>query len=135
MFPEMIDMSKVVDTKGINYLPGWFDNSVDNYSRPHRWDEGEGHAVIEWNATPEGVVGSPSLATAAKAKRPIVAITKMLIMLIDDILEAFPPGTVPPVDKVTLRDPKEMAPYLKEPGSKGWKSVYTLPRVGPVEGL
>ena len=31
-----------------------------------------------------------------------------------------------------LRPPEaEMAPYLKEPMSDGWKSVYALPRVGP----
>ena len=34
-------------------------------------------------------------------------------------------------EKVSLRDPKELAPYLKEPMSKGWKSVYGLPQVGP----
>jgi creatinine amidohydrolase len=32
---------------------------------------------------------------------------------------------------VTLRDPAELAPYLKEPMSPGWKSVYGLPMVGP----
>jgi creatinine amidohydrolase len=35
------------------------------------------------------------------------------------------------VEKVTLRDPKELEPFLKEPFSKGWKSVYELPWVGP----
>jgi arylsulfatase A-like enzyme len=31
----------------------------------------------------------------------------------------------------TLRDPKELAPYLLEPMSPGWKSVYGLPLIGP----
>ncbi|MGI6668313.1 MAG: 3-dehydro-scyllo-inosose hydrolase [Acetivibrionales bacterium] len=136
MFPEMIDMKYAIDTKPTKFLAdGWFDNSVDNYARPHRWDEGEGHAAIECSATPEGVVGRPTLADPRKAKRPIVAITKLLIGLIEEILEKFPPGTVPPVEAMTLRTSEEMAPYLKEPGSEGWKSVYSLPRIGPVEKL
>ena len=28
---------------------------------------------------------------------------------------------------------QEMGPYLKEPGSPGWKSVYALPKIGPHE--
>jgi 3-dehydro-scyllo-inosose hydrolase len=49
----------------------------------------------------------------------------------DEILAAFPSGTLPPIDKTTLRDPAELAPYLLEPMSPGWKSVYGLPLVGP----
>ena len=132
LFPEMVDMSVVEDAEGQSYLPdGHFDTSVDPYRRPHRWSEGEGHFAIERKATPEGVVGKPSLATARKAKRPIAAILRYLTLVHDQILEAFPAGTVPPVDKVTLRDAKEFAPYLKEPFSEGWKSVYELPPLGP----
>jgi creatinine amidohydrolase len=136
MFPEMMDMSVVQDADGESYLPeGHFDTAVDPFRRPHRWSEGEGHFAIERFATPEGVVGKPSLATSRKAKRPIAAILKYLTLLNDQILEAFPPGTVPPVDKVTLRTPEELEPFLKEPFSVGWKSVYELPHVGPFHKL
>lgn len=136
MFKDMIDMEYAVDTKPITYMAdGWFENSVDNYKRPHRWDEGEGHAAIECKSTPEGVVGTPSLSDPNKAKRPIAAITKILIGLMDEILEKFPPGQVPPVEGMTMRTSEQMAPYLKEPQSEGWKSVYSLPRIGPVERL
>lgn len=132
MFPEgMVDMSLAEEAEGKMFLPGGhFDTSVDPHRRPHRWSEGEGHFAIEIAATPEGVVGKPGLATAAKAKRPIAAILSYLTLTIDQILEAFPPGTVPPVEEVTLRTEEEMAPYLKEPGSPGWKPVYSLPRRG-----
>jgi creatinine amidohydrolase len=127
----MIDMSVVQDAEGESFLPeGHFDKSVDPFRRPHRWSEGEGHFAIERYATPEGVVGKPSLATAQKAKRPIAAILKYLTLTIDQILEVFPAGTVPPVEKVTLRTQKEMEPFLKEPFSEGWKSVYELPQIG-----
>jgi creatinine amidohydrolase len=48
---------------------------------------------------------------------------------VEQILEAFPAGAVPPVEKVALRTTREMEPYLREPGSPGWKSVYALPRL------
>jgi creatinine amidohydrolase len=132
MFPqEMVNMSLAEKVEGKLFLPGGhFDTSVDPYRRPHRWSEGEGHFAIEISATPEGVVGNPTLATAAKAKRPIAAILSYLTLTIKEILKAFPPGTVPPVEEVTLRSSEEMMPYLKEPGSPGWKSVYALPRRG-----
>jgi creatinine amidohydrolase/Fe(II)-dependent formamide hydrolase-like protein len=136
LFKDMVDMSVVQDAEGQAFLPeGHFDTSVDPFRRPHRWSEGEGHFAIERFATPEGVVGKPSLATARKAKRPIAAILSYLTLLHDQILEAFPPGKLPPVDKVTLREPKELEPFLKEPFSKGWKSVYELPYCGPFHKL
>jgi creatinine amidohydrolase len=132
MFPDMVDMSKAVETEAEILMPGGhMDTSVDAYSRPSRWSECEGHAAIEMAGTPEGVVGRPTLGDANKAKKPVLAIMKYLTLLIDEILETFPPSTVPPTEKVSLRDPKELEPYLKEPMSKGWKSVYTLPQVGP----
>ena len=132
MFPDMVDMSKAVETDPQPLMPGGhMDTSVDAYGRPSRWSECEGHFPIEMAGAPEGVIGKPTLGDAEKAKRPVLAIMKYLSLLIDETLEAFPPGTVPPPDKVTLRDTKELEPYLKEPMSPGWKSVYALPRVGP----
>lgn len=132
MFPEgCVDLGLAQDTEGKGFLPdGHFDKSVDPMRRPHRWSEGEGHMAIEIAATPEGPVGKPSVASAKKAKRPIAAILSYLTLVVDQILEAFPPGKVPPVEEVTLRDASEMEPYLKEPQSKGWKSVYELGKIG-----
>jgi hypothetical protein len=76
------------------------------------------------------VVGKPTLSDPYKAKRPLAAILRYLTLLVDEILEAFPPGTVPPTEMVTLRTAEEMEPYLKEPMSSGWKTVYGLPAIG-----
>jgi creatinine amidohydrolase len=132
MFPEgMVDMPLAQKTEGKSLLPvGHFDMSVDMHRRPHRWSEGEGHIAIEIVGTPEGVVGDPTKATARKAKRPVAAILRYLTLVVDQILETFPPGTVPPVEQVSLRSREEMEPYLREPGSPGWKSVYALPNRG-----
>ncbi len=131
LFPEMVDMSLAQDTKTRGYLPnGHFDTSVEPFHRPHRWSEGEGQGPIELAAQPEGVVGRATLGDPKKARRPIAAIVKYLTLVNDQILDAFPPGAVPPVEEVTLRSAKDMEPYLKEPESKGWKPVYGLPRIG-----
>ena len=132
MFPEMIDMSEAVDATGPSFLPGGhFDTSVDPWRRPHKWSEGQGHFAVERLGTPEGVVGRPTLSTAEKGKKPIAAILKYLTLTIDQILEQYPAGKLPPIDKITLRDAEELAPFLKQPEEKGWKSVYELPIRGP----
>jgi creatinine amidohydrolase len=131
LFHEMVNMKYAVDTEGKTYLPdGHFDKSVDPFSRPSRWSEGEGHFAIEIKATPEGVVGKATHGDARKAKRPLAAILHYLTLINDEILAAFPAGTVPPVEEVTLRTAAEMEPYLREPLSEGWRSVYALPRIG-----
>ncbi|RMF00049.1 MAG: creatininase family protein [Chloroflexi bacterium] len=131
LFPEMVEMEYAVNTQGKGYIPdGHFDKSVDPYRRPSRWSEGEGHFAIEVSATPEGVVGLAAHGEARKAKKPLAAILRYLTILHDDILKAFPAGSVPPVEEVTLRTAEEMEPYLREPQSEGWKSVYQLPRIG-----
>lgn len=132
MFPEeMVNMKYAVDTEPIGYLPsGHMDTPVDAYRRPSKWSECEGHIAIELTSTPEGVVGHATKAAGWKAKRPVLAMMKYLTLLIDEYLEAFPPGTVPPVEMTTLRTAEEMEPYLREPLSPGWKSVYGLIRNG-----
>lgn len=131
LFPEIVEMEYAVNTKGKGYLPdGHFDKSVDPYRRPSRWSEGEGHFAIEIAATPEGVVGMAAEGKAHKAKKPLAGILKYLTILHDDIKAVFPAGTVPPVNEVTLRTAEEMEPYLREPLTEGWKSVYALPRIG-----
>lgn len=131
LFPDMVDMEYAVNTNGKGYIPdGHFDKSVDPYRRPSRWSEGEGHFAIEISATPEGVVGLAAHGEARKAKKPLAAILRYLTILHDDILKAFPAGTVPPVEEVTLRTEADMEPYLREPQSEGWKPVYQLPSIG-----
>ena len=132
LFKDMIDMNEAVDAWGEEFLPeGHFDVSVDPWGRPNRWSQGQGHFGIELASVPDGVIGTPTKATARKAKRPIAAILKYLTLLNDHILDTFPPGEVPPVEKVTLRTAEEMKPYLKEPQSEGWRTVYDMPFRGP----
>jgi creatinine amidohydrolase len=132
LFPQgMVDLRVAQEAHVKHYLPaGRFDNSTDTYHRPQRWSESEGHFPITLIGTPEGVVGKPASSTAEKAKRPVAAILEYLTLCIDQILEKFPAGTVPPATEVTQRTADEIAPYLLEPQSPGWRSLYALPKIG-----
>jgi creatinine amidohydrolase len=60
---------------------------------------------------------------------------KYLTLVHDQILEKYPAGELPPSDMLTMRTEEELRPYLKEPQSEGWKSIYQLPRLGVFEKL
>ena len=129
--PEYVDMSLAEQTKVDGYLPdGHTDKAVDPFARPCRWSEGQGHFPMEINSIPEGVVGRPNIAEAKKAKRTIAAVLSYLTLLHDEILEAYPAGKVPPIEKTTMRTEKEMAPYMKEPFTEGWRPIYAIRKMG-----
>lgn len=133
MFKDMVDMSAVVDAeaKSLGMLDdGFYDGSVDSYRRPNKWQEAEGHRVIERFGTPEGVVGKPSRGDPRKAKRAIAAILEYLNCMVEDIITAYPAGTVPDSTQFSLRPYEEYKDCLKEPLSEGWKSVHELPKRG-----
>ena len=129
--PEYVEMHYAEETKVEGFLPdGHFDKAVDPFARPSRWSEGQGHFPIELASVPEGVVGRPTIGTAQKAKRVIAAICSYLTLINDEILQAFPPGTLPPLEKTTMRSEEEMEPYLREPFTEGWKPIYAIPKMG-----
>lgn len=129
--PNFIEMNYAEETKVAGFLPdGHFDKAVDPFARPSRWSEGQGHFPIELASVPEGVVGRPTIGTAQKAKRVIAAILSYLTLVNDEILAAFPPGKLPPIEKITMRTEAEMAPYLKEPFTEGWRPIYSIRKMG-----
>ena len=125
--PETVEMGRAVDTEPRGYLPdGHFNKSAQSLNRPNPWWSVRNNTPLEFRATPEGVVGNSTKAAAAKAKRPVAAALEYLTLLIDDILEAFPPGTTPPVEEVTLFSRAEIEGYLKKPGEPGYLNPYRL---------
>jgi len=126
--PEMMDMSKAVDTIPRGYLPdGHFNKSANQQiHRPNLWYSVRNNVPLEFIATPKGVVGSPSKASAEKARRPVAVALRYLTLLIDHILETFPPGVLPPIEEVTLYRNEEIEGYLKKPGEPGYQNPYRL---------
>jgi len=135
LFSDMVKMEDAEDTAPMpdfKYLPdGHFDKSVEDLLRPNTYRSRAGDLPLELVATPEAVVGKASLAKAGKTMRALAAICEYIDLLCNDILETWPAGTVPDPESTTFRTSEEMEPYLKEPGTEGWKSVYSLPRIGP----
>ncbi|MFC1543168.1 3-dehydro-scyllo-inosose hydrolase [Candidatus Neomarinimicrobiota bacterium] len=131
MAPEYVDLPSAQETRVEGYLPdGHFDKAVDPFARPSKWSEGQGHFPIELASVPEGIVGRPNISKANKAKKTIAAILSYLTLVNDEILEAFPPSKLPPIEGTTMRTEKEMEPYLKEPFSEGWRPIYAIRKMG-----
>ncbi len=135
MFPEMVEMEHAEETGPMptfNYLPdGHFDKSVEDLIRPNTYRTAAGHIPLELVATPEAVVGKANLARAGKTLRAVVAIAEYVDQLCDHVLQTWPAGTVPDPEATTFRTNEELEACLREPGSAGWKSVFSLSKIGP----
>ena len=126
LFPEMCDLSKAVDTKPTSFLPpGHINNSAESKEWPVKWFNAYGAVGMECICTPEGVIGKSTLADPEKAKPGIEAVLDYLVKLHDDILTSYPPGKLPPVDKVTQRSREEIEAVIKGPHNGG-RHIYTL---------
>ena len=126
LFPEFMHMELAVDTKPEGFLPPgtWIKaaRSTMPRSKATNMSVWAGSEVLVY---PEGVIGRPTLADAEKAKPGLEALLDYMCKLIDDIMTRFPAGQLPPVDKVTMRDPQEIEALLKGP-LNGGKHIYTV---------
>jgi 3-dehydro-scyllo-inosose hydrolase len=126
LFPELMDPKLFVDNKPSGFLPaGHTDKGGDVYHSPIKGHEHVGLAGIEVKDYPEGVIGSPSKASAEKAMAGLNALMDYMCKLINDIMTRFPAGVLPPVDRVTMRSKEEVDEYIKGP-LNGGKSIYTI---------
>ena len=127
LFPEMIKLEDAVDTEGISlFPPNHIDKSGSAYNLPIPFWQHVGGCAIEPIATPEGVVGSATLADPEKAYPGVIAMCEYMEKLINEIMEMYPPGKLPPVELITMRDPKQIEAVMKQPFEKGWQHIYTI---------
>jgi creatinine amidohydrolase/Fe(II)-dependent formamide hydrolase-like protein len=127
LFPEMIKMEDAVDTAGQSLMPpGHIDGSGSAYDRPIPFWQHMGASAIEVIVTPEGVVGSATLADIEKAKPGLNAIMDYLEKLVVEIMEMYPAGMLPPTDRITQRTQEEIEALLKGPLQKGGRHLYTV---------
>lgn len=119
-------MEDAIDTTGESLMPpGHIDMSGSAYDRPIPFWQHIGGSTIEVVSTPEGLVGSATLADLEKAKPGLVAILDYLERLVNDIMERYPTGVLPPIEKLTQRQREEIEDLLKGP-IKGGKYLYTV---------
>ena len=130
LFPEMIHLEDAVDTHPSGFLKNGkglrhIDGGGDVYQRPIPGHAQAGLGGLEVCCTPEGVVGSPTLASPDKAYDGVKTVLDYLVELHDDILEAFPPGVLPPIEKMTQRTPEELDAVIRGPRNGG-RHLYTI---------
>ena len=127
LFPEMVKMEDAVDTKPQPLMPpGHIDSSGSAYDLPIPFWQHVGGSTLEVIATPEGVVGSATLAAAEKAKPGLRAILDYLVRLVEDIMRTYPPGKLPPVAQLTQRGADEVEAVLRGPLDASGRHLYTL---------
>jgi creatinine amidohydrolase len=127
LFPEMIKMADAVDTKVQSLMPpGHIDMSGSAYNLPIPFWQIVGGSTIEVVATPEGVVGSATLAEMEKAKPGLDAILDYLEKLVNDIMAKYPAGVLPSAEKLSMRSKEEIEALLKGPLVEGGRHLYTV---------
>ena len=126
LFPELCDMKYAVDTEPSPLLPpGHINNSAETLTNPIKWYNAYGSVGMECICNPEGVIGKSSLADPEKAKPGIEATLDYLEKLVNDILEKYPAGKLPPIEKVTQRRREDIEAVIKGP-MNGGAHIYTL---------
>jgi 3-dehydro-scyllo-inosose hydrolase len=128
LFPEMVKDKDLIDievkSKYIN--SEHFNPPGDPDANPIRYWSHVGCQGSEVVIYPEGSLGPSTKSSAEKAKPGVEAVMDYLEKLVNDIMKAFPPGKLPPVEEFTQKDNEEFRAVLKEPGIKGWKNLYVL---------
>ena len=71
----------------------------------------------------EGVIGNPKLADAEKARAGVERTLDYLEKLVNDILEKYPAGELPPIDMMTQRKREDIEAVIKGP-KRSWRTSY-----------
>ncbi len=100
---------------------GHINNSAERGSGPIKWYNALGSCGMECICQPQGVIGDAKLADPEKARKGIEMTLDYLEKLVNDILERYPAGTLPPTDLMTQRDPEAVRAVLA-----GERHIYTL---------
>jgi creatinine amidohydrolase/Fe(II)-dependent formamide hydrolase-like protein len=126
LFPELCKQENAVATSPSPMLPpGHINNSAERGVGPIKWYNAYGSVGMECICTPEGVIGDPKLADPEKARVGVERTLDYLEKLVNDILEKYPAGELPPIEKVTQRRREDIEAVIKGP-TKGGRHIYTL---------
>jgi 3-dehydro-scyllo-inosose hydrolase len=127
LFPELCKQEHAVATKAAPLLPpGHINNSAERGTGPIKWYNAYGSVGMECICTPEGVIGDATKADAEKARVGVERILDYLEKLVNDILEKYPAGVLPPIEKVTQRKREDIEAVIKGPTKEGGRHIYTL---------
>ena len=128
LFPEMIDQKYAPKTTPMKIFPdGHINKSGSAYSDelPIDFWLQVGASAMEVVSTPEGVVGDATLADPEKARPGCYAILDYVEKLVNDIMEMYPAGKLPPIEATTMRRKEDIEAVIKGP-TNGGTHIYTL---------
>ena len=127
LFPEFIHMEDAIKVDKAPLLPpGHINTSAEDGAGPIKWYNAFGSCGMECICQPEGVIGDARMADGEKAKAGVERTLDYLTKLVNDILEKYPAGKLPPIDKMTQRDPAAIEAVIKGPNVPGGRHIYTL---------
>jgi creatinine amidohydrolase len=66
------------------------------------------------------------MADGKKAEAGVIRTLDYLEKLVNDILEKYPAGTLPPIDQMTQRSREDIEAVIKGPTEPGGRHIYTL---------
>ena len=106
--------------------PGHINTSAEDGAGPIKWYNAFGSCGMECICQPEGVIGDARKADGAKARAGVERTLDYLTKLVNDILEKYPAGELPPIDKMTQRSREDIEAVIKGPNVPGGRHIYTL---------
>ena len=130
LFPEFIQSEYFESAKFEPLMPpGHINKSGSALPReegPLPFWQQVGGSPLEVVSTPEGTVGDATLADPEKAKGGVNAILDYLERLVNDIMEMYPAGVLPPIDQLSMRPKEDVEAVMKGPFEEGGRHIYTL---------
>ena len=109
------------------YTKGHVDGATEENDYPIKWWGQEGlKCGVEVQIYPEGNLGASTRASAEKAIPGVESVLDFLERLVNDILDVFPPGKLPPAEEFTQRSGPDFDAVMKQPFEEGWKHLFTL---------
>lgn len=122
LFPELIRQEDAIKVDAHPLLPaGHINNSAERGVGPIKWYNALGSTAMECIVQPQGVIGDARLADGEKARKGVEMTLDYLEKLVNDILERYPAGQLPPANLMTQRDPATVEAVLR-----GERHIYTL---------
>ena len=127
LFPELIHQDKAIKTEAAPLLPpGHICDSAELNGGVIKWYNALGSCGMECICQPEGVIGDATKADWHKAEKGVEKTLDYLVKLVNDILEKYPAGTLPPIEMMTQRKKEDIEALIKGPNAPGGRHIYTL---------
>lgn len=127
LFPEFIHQEDAVSVPAARMLPpGHICDSAELNGGIIKWYNAVGSAGMECICQPQGVIGDATKADWHKAEKGVERTLDYLEKLVNDILEKYPAGQLPPIEKMTQRNREDIEAVIKGPNEPGGRHLYTI---------